>query len=253
MRTAATLNSGIFDVGSTARLVSWFAAFAPGQWYGMNTVSGLIVLTTWAGQCHGATPRADGDQVAIGHAEKFGELRMHLAQWFRVLLDESGDASGLGARQVLADDATGGEPDRIVVVDNLGRLTEGHGMEAGLTVGMEELPAFEQAWVPGCPASGYWPEESHLVFDPLPRRALVVGGAAGGSQAELVEDLLGVPVGEVLPLAQALGDVEQDLPVEMGLTRRRATAALILMIRPSPLVDVPSSSSWSEPGSTTSA
>ena len=49
-RTAATLNSGIFDIGSTARLVSWFAALPPGQWYGMNTVSGRIVFTTWAGR-----------------------------------------------------------------------------------------------------------------------------------------------------------------------------------------------------------
>jgi hypothetical protein len=45
-RTAATLNSGIFEIGSTARLVSWLAALPPGQWYGMNTVSGRIVLTT---------------------------------------------------------------------------------------------------------------------------------------------------------------------------------------------------------------
>src|SRR5690606_12552283 len=49
-RTADTLNSGMFDRGSTARLVSWLAARAPGQWYGMNTVSGRIVSTTWAGR-----------------------------------------------------------------------------------------------------------------------------------------------------------------------------------------------------------
>src|SRR5688572_9611158 len=49
-RTAATLNSGIFEIGSTTRCVSWLAARSPGQWYGMNTVSGRIVATTCAGR-----------------------------------------------------------------------------------------------------------------------------------------------------------------------------------------------------------
>src|SRR5262249_49851101 len=48
-RTALTLYSGIFDSGSSARWVSWLAACAPGQWYGMKTVSGRIVSTTAAG------------------------------------------------------------------------------------------------------------------------------------------------------------------------------------------------------------
>src|SRR5690606_12004006 len=48
-RTADTLYSGIFDSGSRARFVSWLADREPGQWYGMNTVSGRIVPTTLAG------------------------------------------------------------------------------------------------------------------------------------------------------------------------------------------------------------
>src|SRR5690606_32644161 len=48
-RTAETLYSGIFESGSSARLVSWLAACRPGQWYGMNTVSGRMVSTTRAG------------------------------------------------------------------------------------------------------------------------------------------------------------------------------------------------------------
>src|SRR5690606_36276841 len=56
-RTADTLYSGIFDIGSSARLVSWLAARSPGQWYGMNTVSGRIDSTTRAGSV--IDPRRD--------------------------------------------------------------------------------------------------------------------------------------------------------------------------------------------------
>ncbi len=41
-RTAHTLNSGIRDVGSSAGLVSVLARPSPGQWKGMNTVSGRM-------------------------------------------------------------------------------------------------------------------------------------------------------------------------------------------------------------------
>src|SRR5918995_664932 len=50
MRTAETLYSGIFDSGSSARFVSWLAAWRPAQWYGMKIVSGRIVDTTFAGR-----------------------------------------------------------------------------------------------------------------------------------------------------------------------------------------------------------
>ena len=35
-------------MGSCAEMVSWLALLRPAQWYGMNTVSGLIVRTTEA-------------------------------------------------------------------------------------------------------------------------------------------------------------------------------------------------------------
>src|SRR5262249_8766760 len=47
--TAQTLYSGIFEIGSWAAIVRVFALFAPGQWYGMKTVSGRIVFTTATG------------------------------------------------------------------------------------------------------------------------------------------------------------------------------------------------------------
>src|SRR5215831_12920126 len=48
-RHAQTLYSGIFEIGSSARFVSRFADFFPGQWYGTNTVSGRMAFTIWAG------------------------------------------------------------------------------------------------------------------------------------------------------------------------------------------------------------
>ncbi len=53
----------------------------------------------------------------------------------------------------------------------------------------------------------------------MPGGSGVVGGATGAGPAELVEDLFGVGVGEVLALAEAFGDVEQDLPVQAGFAR----------------------------------
>jgi hypothetical protein len=49
IRHAQTLYSGILEMGSSTRFVSRLADFLPGQWYGTNTVSGRIVLTTCAG------------------------------------------------------------------------------------------------------------------------------------------------------------------------------------------------------------
>src|SRR5262249_58923430 len=47
IRTAHTLYSGIFDTGSCAAIVTRLTLLSPGQWYGTNTTSGRIVVTTW--------------------------------------------------------------------------------------------------------------------------------------------------------------------------------------------------------------
>ena len=47
MRTAQTLYSGIFEIGSWAAIVTRLTLLAPAQWYGTNTTSGRIVVTTW--------------------------------------------------------------------------------------------------------------------------------------------------------------------------------------------------------------
>ena len=162
MRTAATLNSGMRDIGSRARLVSWLAACAPGQWYGMNTVSGRMVATTCAGRVMSPRREVDGDEVAVGDAELLGEARVHLAQRLGVLAHERADAPGLRAREVLADDPAGGEPDRVLVVDDLGRLAERDRVEAGPAVGVEEPAALEQARRARVADFGDGPEHAHL-------------------------------------------------------------------------------------------
>src|SRR5690606_5787912 len=61
-RTAHVLNSGIRDTGSRAGLVRVLARPAPGQWNGMNTVSGRTAAVIRAG----ATTRPRRDTTASG-------------------------------------------------------------------------------------------------------------------------------------------------------------------------------------------
>ena len=145
----------------------------------MNTVSGRIVLTTWAGRVIVPRRERDGDEVAVGTCRavsaSIGCISHNGSGYWAT---SAGDAAGLGTRQVLRDDPTGGEQHRVVVVDDLGRQLVRHRVEAGLAVGKVELAAFVQPWGAGMAGLGDRPEQTHLVFDPLPRRAGVVGGAA---------------------------------------------------------------------------
>ncbi len=138
----------------------------------MNTVSGRIVLTTWAGSV--IVPRRDVTVTRSPSATPSGSASCgcisHSGSGYWAT--SAGDAPGLGARQVLADDPAGGQPDRVLVVDDLGRLAVRHGVEAGLAVGVEELPALVQAGRAGVADLGDRPEQAHLVLDALP------GGAA---------------------------------------------------------------------------
>ena len=233
-------------MGSTARLVSWLAAGA-GPVVGDEDRVGPDRRDDLGRQRDLAAPRRDGDQVAVGDTERLGEPGVHLAERFGVLGDEPSDASGLGAGQVLADDPPGGQPDGVLVVDDLGRLLERHTVEAGLAVGMEEPASLVQPGCAGVADLGDRPEQAHLVGDALPGGPVVVGRATLGGEAQLFEDLLGVVVRKYRPRpsrAARSSRICQSRRASPG----GSTAALILMIRPSPLVEVPSSSSCSEPG-----
>ncbi len=115
-----------------------------------------------------ATPRRSARRGCISHSGS-GYWR-----------DERGDAAGLGARQVLADDPAGGEPDRVLVVDDLGR-TRGTGTawKRALPSGWKNWPPSNRRGVPGWPTSGTGqnrPISSSTRSQVTPR---VVGGAAG--------------------------------------------------------------------------
>src|SRR5690606_8944377 len=124
---------------------------------------------------------------------------------------------GLGARQVLAHHPARRQPDGVLVVDHLGGWSVTHGVEARPAGLGREPTALEQAPGPGVVLARAGPEHAHLAFDALPGDAEVVGAPALRGDPQLLEDLLGVPVGEVVALAEAGGEVAQDLPVETGL------------------------------------
>src|SRR5262245_44989822 len=85
---------------------------------------------------------------------------------------------------------------------------------------MGEDPALVEAWRPRMALLGTGPEDALLVLDALPAHSVVVGRAAMGGDAHLVEHLARGRELEVLPPAEAVGDVEQDLPVPAGLAGR---------------------------------
>ena len=233
-------------------MVSWLAALRAGPVVRDEHGVGPDGVDHVGRQRDRAAPRGDGDEVAVGDAERLGEARVHLAQRLRVLGDERGDAPGLRARQVLRHDPAGGQPDRVLVVDDLGRQLVRHRVEAGLAVGVVELAALVQARGAGVAGLGDRPEQAHLVLDALPGGAGVVGRAAvlARHSSSKISSVFVYGKYSPLPSRSAMSSrISQSRRASPG----GATAALILMIRPSPLVEVPSSSSCSEPGSTMSA
>ena len=93
-------------------------------------------------------------------------------------------------------------------------------MEFRSTDGVVEPPTLVQARRSRVPFFGDRPEQPVLGLDPFPRRAPVVGGAAGGGEAELFEDLARVGVREVVAAAESVGEVDEDLPVASSLAGR---------------------------------
>ena len=125
----------------------------------------------------------------------------------------------------------------------------GHGVEAGLAVGVVELAAFEQARRARVADLGDRPEQAHLVLDALPGGAGVVGGAAGADARQSSSKIsLGVRRRGSTRPCRGARRCRAGSPSRRRASPGGVTAALILMMRPSPLVEVPSSSSCSEPG-----
>ena len=165
-RTAQTLNSGIFEIGSSARIVQLFADRSSGQWYGMNTVSGRMVFTTCARHDDRAAAALDADEVAVGDAELPGQPRMDLAPRLGILVDERRRCGGSGCRT-----GTATRPGRWS-----GRSgTRRHGssaagrhsarLEMRLAVGVAELAALVQPRRARMVERRARPEDAHLAVD----------------------------------------------------------------------------------------
>ena len=254
-RTAATLNSGIFEVGSSARLVSWFAAFVAGPVVRDEDRVGPDRGHHVGRQANRTATRGDGDTVTVGDAESLRELGVDLAQRLGVLVDQRGDAPGLGAGEVLADDPTGGEPDWVLVVDDFGRSgdTGRRGTWPCRRDGRTCRPRTAAACRDGRPRGSARTAPSHPRCaarwhrrSSPPCRQPTPAGAPRRSASVVVV------VGSSDPRRggqRGRCRISQSTRASPG----GSTALLIFTIRPSPVVDVPSSSSCSEPGSTMSA
>ena len=143
------------------------------------------------------------DEVAILHAEFFGEPRMHLAQRLRILVHQPADAARLRAGEEVRDDASGGQDDGILVIRHLRRRPPLDGQEVRLAVGMSELPAFIQARRSRMPDLGTRPEHSVVLVDGFPGDAVIVGDAAFRGDAQLLEDVVRRAVVELVAVAEA--------------------------------------------------
>ena len=114
-------------------------------------------------------------------------------------------------------------------------------------IGRLEFAVLPKPRCAGMIEAGARPEDAHVVLDLLVSDAEVIGGAAFGSDAQLVENLLDEVQGEMFLRPQPLRDFQQDL-VSVRALPGGVTAFRMRMTRPSAVVTVPSSSSWSEPG-----
>ena len=257
-RTAHTLNSGILEIGSCAAMVTRLMLRAPAQWYGTNTVSGRIVVTTCAAACRrrGAIRPCP---VAVGDAEFFRQARVHFDHRLGVLVHQRSDAPRLRAGEELADHAAGREHDRVVVVHVLGRRRVGGDDEPRLAVGEIETPFSPRDWVPrtfleqprraGVVLARTGPEDAVFALQPLVGDAGVIGDAAGGGAASSSKISRGPanvkPRSRPSFLAMSWM-MRQSSRAPPGLS----TALLILTTRPSICVTTPSSSSCNDPGRT---
>ena len=88
----------------------------------MKIVSGRIVVTTMRLEracCRAATSAVAQSPSAMPSFSR--QPRVHLDARLRILIDQRTDAARLRAGEKLADDAAGGQDDRILLVDVFGR------------------------------------------------------------------------------------------------------------------------------------
>src|SRR4029079_19554468 len=136
-----------------------------------------------------STPAFHLDEIPIRDANRRRELRVHFTAGFWCLRDQSANSSGLCSRQIVRDDASGGQDDWIVGVGLLGGGPPVHRLEVRLPVGMAEPVSFVQPRGAGMMFSRTGPEDPVLAIDSLPRDSVIIGDAASRGDSQLVEDL----------------------------------------------------------------
>src|SRR6187200_336970 len=163
---------------------------------------------------------------------------MHLNQRLRILFDQRSDATGLGAREELADHSAGGQVDRVLFARIVNRRTILGDVEPCTAVGEVErstalgdrvvAAVLEQSRRAGMVVdrgAGAWvlaiarPEDPELLRDLLVRHARVIRDAAFAGDAQLLEDLARTGEGETMRPVERLRDVLDDAPILMRVPR----------------------------------
>ena len=178
------------EIGSSASLVSRLALPAPAQWNGMNTVSGRIV----GGDPRRARrPRRGGvvtrTGVAVAMPSRVGQQRVQLDERLRRRRGAA-PAPGGSARRTGTAPAPGRSSGRAGTSAQAPRPPAGaRPGQAGPAVRRGEAVGEQARRARVRVRRRAGPEDAVLGVEPLVADAGVVGRAAGGGAAQLVEDL----------------------------------------------------------------
>src|SRR4029079_3308146 len=143
---------------------------------------------------------------------------MDLDVRFGASLPQKTNASRLVPGKILIDHASTGQDQREFVIRNLVRRVVFNRMKLRLTVRMIEA-IFKQTRCARMIFSWTGPEDAVVLFDLLPRYAVVIGVAAARRNAQLIEDLARRIEIEILTAAHAARDLLHDPPISASLAR----------------------------------
>src|SRR5262249_8342583 len=153
------------------------------------------------------------DEVTICDPQPGRKQRMDFAQRLRILVNQSADSTRLGARQIMGNDASGGENNWILIIGFFRCRLPFPRLKVRLSIGMIKPIAFIKARRPRMIGRGTRPEDAFFTIDPLPRDAVIVTNSAPGSDAEFVKNLFGRTVVEFARLPETSSDDTDNIPV----------------------------------------
>src|SRR5262252_3900637 len=135
------------------------------------------------------------------------------------LLNQKADASGLIARKVLIDNSSTRQDQRKFFIGNFVWWIEFDRVKLCLAVWMIEA-IFEQTWGSRMIFSRTGPENSVVLFDLLPRHAIVIGIAPARCGSQLVENLPRRIKTEIFFATHPVRNFLHNPPVRARRTRR---------------------------------